>query len=285
MTIPLAVPMLFAFSPSVLLLAFGTGPLRNALILVILSAGNAALWIKYVNWAHSRPLSCGTLHRLRLVHDAMLTIVPILLVLLLEISGPKLLLGGRWSDLNLLMWVFVAIFGVGVFKLIRQIIRHHQSRPVPEATESGSMRINFAEQMEGPKYGPGKHQLLARIPFSEQFLVEFNDKEFRFASLPVEFDGLTLLHISDWHFLGTIPKEFFVRVSRFAAERPVDLVCFTGISSITRTWSVGFLRRLVSFQANSATTTSSGIMTGTRTRKRFATPSTVSAGLMSLRGA
>ncbi len=47
-------------------------------------------------------------------------------------------------------------------------------------------------------------------------------------SLPAELDGLSILHLSDWHFMGTVSKPFFEEVSELLAKEPVDLVCFTG---------------------------------------------------------
>ena len=39
---------------------------------------------------------------------------------------------------------------------------------------------------------------------------------------------MRILHLSDWHFEGTITREYFERVSEIAAYETVDLVLFTG---------------------------------------------------------
>ena len=209
---------------------FSASSIANALVLLLLSAGNTAIWIKYVNWVHAFPIKCVTLHRLRFVHDAMIQLIPILLFLVLGFFGPKLLLGGSWNSLTPMMWLLVAFCSIGFFKLTVQTIQYQRSRKIelPMASTTESKVVDVADAMSGTKFGEGKYLWLAKLPINEQYHVEFNEKQFEFENLPAAIDGLTILHISDWHYLGAIPKEFFQRVSELASNQPVDLVCFTG---------------------------------------------------------
>jgi predicted MPP superfamily phosphohydrolase len=59
--------------------------------------------------------------------------------------------------------------------------------------------------------------------------VEFRDLEVRLPSLPPELDGLTVVHLSDFH-LGTISfnGRALERAVRWASEKPCDIVAITG---------------------------------------------------------
>jgi hypothetical protein len=59
--------------------------------------------------------------------------------------------------------------------------------------------------------------------------VEFREEEVALRRLPPELDGLTLVHLSDFH-LGTLSfnGRALDRAVRWAAERPCDLVAITG---------------------------------------------------------
>jgi len=46
--------------------------------------------------------------------------------------------------------------------------------------------------------------------------------------LPQEWDGLSILHLTDLHFTGTITRPFFERLVEIAGGLPADLVVFTG---------------------------------------------------------
>ena len=202
--------------------------LLNAIILVALSIGNAAAWVAYVNFIHAFPISCRTLHFQRYLHDAMILGVPAALVVMFGLTGPRLLRGGTWHDLSVWHWLFVVFCCLGLLHLAYKSVRFHLRPAVPISKTIHSTILNFGPEISGPKFGPGKYQFLAKLPFNQQFEVDFNKKEFVLETLPSELDGMTILHISDWHFLGTITKEFFVKVSQKAAQWPVDLVCFTG---------------------------------------------------------
>ncbi|MEW4487971.1 metallophosphoesterase [Thalassoglobus sp. JC818] len=200
----------------------------NLIVLGLLSIGNAALWVTYVNWTHSFPQRCSTLQKLRIVHDFFVVLVPVVLVFWLGIAGPGLLFGGSWENLNPWMWGLVGFCSIGLAKLLVQTIRY-QLRQSPSTMVVTESRVEeISNRTNSSLVSSGKYQRLARLPGNEQLRVEFNEKTFHLGGLPEELEELTILHISDWHFLGTITKEFFVEVCEIISNDSVDLVCFTG---------------------------------------------------------
>ena len=64
--------------------------------------------------------------------------------------------------------------------------------------------------------------------FESQWL-EFRDEQVALPGLPPELDGLTIVHLSDFH-LGTFSfnGRTLARAARWASERPCDVVAITG---------------------------------------------------------
>lgn len=200
----------------------------NTLIFAVLIAGHSALWVSYVNWTHALPMRCAPLHRLRRVHDMMIILGPILLISSIGFTGPQLLLGGSWSSLPWFWWGVVAVCLCGVAWLIYSSLWHLMSTCLASTAETTSQIVDLTKALGTTPVEPGKYQKLALLRLNEQFQVEFNHKTLHLPRLPKDLAGLTILHISDWHFFGTISKEFFVEVARIARSEPVDLVCFSG---------------------------------------------------------
>ncbi len=200
----------------------------NVFVFLLLIAGHTALWVAYVNRTHALPWRCPTLHRLRRFHDVMILLGPVLFVVNVGLTGPKLLLGGSWSALSPLWWGMVGVCSVGFVLLATTSLGHFVRRPPSMLVSITSNLVDIAEHFGKRPVENGKYRRLALLGINEQFHVEFNEKTLLLESLPREFDQLSILHISDWHFYGTVGKSFFERVSELAAEHPVDLVCFSG---------------------------------------------------------
>ena len=76
--------------------------------------------------------------------------------------------------------------------------------------------------------GPTAAAVLGWSLFESQW-VEFRELEVELPLLPLELDGLTIVHLSDFH-LGTISfnGRALERALRWASERPCDIVAITG---------------------------------------------------------
>jgi predicted MPP superfamily phosphohydrolase len=94
--------------------------------------------------------------------------------------------------------------------------------------EERSEVVNVAAQLGFKPVGQGKQALLARLPGNEVFQVDFTQRTLRLPRLPAAWDGLTILHLSDFHFCGTPDRAFYEWVlNRWCAQEP-DLVALTG---------------------------------------------------------
>jgi predicted MPP superfamily phosphohydrolase len=168
------------------------------------------------------------LKAVRHLHDVLMLAGPPLIVWYVGLSGPKLLLGGSWQEVSFPWLVYFSLCAAGAIGLAIAGVQHALRR-LPEALESNhSQEVHVAERLGYKPFGRGPYQALARLPGNELFRVEFSQKTLRLPRLPAEWDGLTILHLSDLHFIGTLDLPFFEEITRISAELNADLVVFTG---------------------------------------------------------
>lgn len=200
----------------------------NLGVLLALGAGHAELWVTLVNRVHAWPISPDQLRRIRHVHDVMIPGFSLAVLLGLGIGGPRLLRGGTWGELAIGWYPFLAASAVGVVGGLYGMLRFHWTRNCPiQASEAREVSVIRSPDGSLP-LGHGPFERLARLPFNEQFQVELSRKKYLHPGLPLAFSGLKILHLSDWHFEGTITRDYFEQVSAIAAREAVDLVTFTG---------------------------------------------------------
>src|SRR5262249_28651478 len=76
--------------------------------------------------------------------------------------------------------------------------------------------------------GKSKMRHLARLPGNEVFTVDFAVRTMQMPQIPDEWDGLSILHLSDLHLRGTPDRVFFQRVMDHCRDWEPDLVAVTG---------------------------------------------------------
>lgn len=200
----------------------------NALALAVLIAGHCELLVTAVNRLHALRWPGPLLKAVRHLHDVLMLAGPPLIVWYVGLSGPKLLLGGSWQELSFPWLVYFSFCAAGAFGLAVAAVQHALRRP-PEALESNhSQEVHVAERLGYKPFGRGPYQALARLPGNELFRVEISQKTLRLPRLPAEWDGLTILHLSDLHFIGTLDLPFFEEIARISAEQNAELIVFTG---------------------------------------------------------
>ncbi|MEX0704841.1 MAG: metallophosphoesterase [Planctomycetales bacterium] len=200
----------------------------NLLILLALAAGHCELLAALLNRLHALRIEGRMLRHIRHVEDACMAAFPFVLVWWIGLRGPRLLHDGRWTDLHPLWIAYLSVCGVGVASLAFSTVRWLTRRPPAALEANHSTTIDVAERLGKPPVGVGPFRFLTRLPGNESFLIEVSDKSFALPRLPAEWDGLSILHVTDLHYNGTIDKPYFEEVFAIAAETPADLVVFTG---------------------------------------------------------
>ena len=143
-------------------------------------------------------------------------------------EGPRLFFGGSWHDLPFFLLVYLAVCGA-VALALPAVAFYRQLRSDPELQVAGrSTTIDIAGELGFRPVGSGPYRLFTHVPGNEFLKLEVSDREYRLPRLPTAWNGLSILHLSDLHFIGTVDRPYFERVFRIAASMPTDLVVFTG---------------------------------------------------------
>jgi predicted MPP superfamily phosphohydrolase len=137
------------------------------------------------------------------------------------------------------------VLGLGVFPLVTllRLLRRQPAALVKNDTQT----VDVARELGYKPAGTGKYRRLACLPFNQVFQVDFSERTLRLPRLPVAWDGLTILHLSDLHLCGTPDRNFYrVVMDRCRAWQP-DIVAVTGDivdSDIHHRWIIPVLGRL-----------------------------------------
>ena len=200
----------------------------NLLLMLVLVAGHTELLVALVNRAHARPIGCGVLRQLRHFHDVLVPVFPIVLVLFVGVWGPGVLRGGRWSDLSLVWQIYLGLCLAGAAGLLVSAGRWLFRRLPAMQLSNHTQVVDVARELGFRPLGSGPFRFLTRVPGNEVFQLEVSEKVYRLPNLPVDCDGLSILHLSDLHFIGTLDRPYFEYVMRRARQQQADLIVFTG---------------------------------------------------------
>lgn len=204
--------------------------LTNGLILLLLIAGHTELWVAWVNRVHGLRLSATALHRTRRLHDVVVPLFPLALLIFVGLTGPKVLLSGSWSDVGPLWRAYLFVCALGVVGLTYAVARW-QFRVAPACLQSvRSTIVDYSQLPGGPPVGQGPYQKVAAIPGNQLLQLEISEKHFRLEA-PETWKGakpLSILHLTDWHFIGTPDLAYYQQLCVDAAKLNCDLIVFTG---------------------------------------------------------
>ena len=205
----------------------------NAFVFFLLIAGHTAFWVAYVNRSHALPISCDRLHHLRRAHDIALPVFPIALVVWPGYFAPGLLVNSQaaWSQLSLPWVAYLSVCGLGTVGLAWRIFQWQTRRPPHCLVAQSSDMHDISAMSQQPLAGSGPHAGMTRLRFNEQFQLEINRKTFQLPSLPTAWSpgqGLRVLHLSDFHFIGSPDKSWYQHCLQLATAEEFDIVLFTG---------------------------------------------------------
>jgi len=98
----------------------------------------------------------------------------------------------------------------------------------PQLTSNRSVHIDIAQRLDSPPIGTARTRILSWIPANQIFHLSIHEKVLKIPRLPLQLDGLTIVHLSDLHFTGNIQKTYFNEVVREANALAGDIVAITG---------------------------------------------------------
>lgn len=196
------------------------------LLFFVAFVGHAVLVFRSHNWWYGTALGRTTIDMLQFQHAVIL------------FGGPALFVWGFGFDVRplfeerdagrLLLAVYVVLcwFAAVVMLPLVTVARH--CRRCPALVSTTSTVVDVEAELGQPLHGDGKHAWLARLPGNQVRTLELTVKTLRLPHLPSAWDGLSILHLSDFHFYGSPARAYFEKVLEQAAAWKPDVVALTG---------------------------------------------------------
>src|SRR5579872_359129 len=192
--------------------------------------GHACIWTSILNNFYGRPWPKIFLRMWRYTTALILIAFP-LLPMQIVASDFEAFYAGRpygFAYYAILTYLPIClIFGAVIFPCITlaRLLRKVPTCLLTQQTRTLDLWPELGEQL----VGDNKRAAMTRIPFNGVFRVDFTDLTLALSELPAEWDGLTLLVLSDLHFHGSPSRIFFERIiEELGRGATPDLVCLLG---------------------------------------------------------
>jgi predicted MPP superfamily phosphohydrolase len=190
--------------------------------------GHLVLLVASHNHWYGKPLPPLLTDAVQLLHGFLVLAGPLVFVwaggfdlwpLVLEPNGITGWLLAIWL---VLCWL-AAFVGLPIDTLLRVL------RPRPRALASNhTTRINVARELGRRPMGRSKFGFLGYLPGNELFHLDIIERTLVLPHLPAEWDGLTILQITDLHMSGTPDRVYYEYITERCAALNPDLVAVTG---------------------------------------------------------
>lgn len=200
----------------------------NIVIFGALTVGHAAFVVALINRVNAWHLPLSLLHCLRLLHDLVIVILPALFAWFYGAAGPNLFIDGHtWHLLPVALLAYLTVCALVALSLPFITLYRISLKPANQVSNHSRI-VDITAELGFRPVGRGLGRLVTCLPGNESLKIEVSDQEYWLPRLPQEWDGLSILHLTDLHFTGTIDRPFFDQLMKIAGGLPADLIVFTG---------------------------------------------------------
>jgi uncharacterized protein len=198
------------------------------LVLVGASIGHIALLAYSNNWWFSHKLPQWFLSNLRLLHGVLVVLGICAFALACKNYAGDIQSWFAGDFARLAGHAYLLACALVGLVWVPFVTFHRLGRCPAVLARNDTRTFDLARELGYRPVGRRKYRWLAGLPGNEVFQVDFAERVLTLPRLPQEWDGLTVLHLSDFHFNGTPDKIFFQRVMDLCCQETPDLVAFTG---------------------------------------------------------
>ncbi len=193
----------------------------DLLIVVLVLLGHAGLAVVLTNVTHALGACDRWVSRIMLVLLAAVIGVAVLIVSS-AVAGP--LAQWHWMIQGYaIACLATLLIGLPLTSLYRMY------RPTPPGITGRAEEVDLAAGDGKDAFiGTGKYAWLLRLPGNESFRLKTIEWEVAVPNLPDDWDGMSLVHLSDLHLAPCYRQCYFEAVAEIAGEWDADLVAFTG---------------------------------------------------------
>jgi uncharacterized protein len=189
--------------------------------------GHVALLVRFHNWCYGQALP----RRVTDVLQVLCGLATLAGLAAFWLAGPDLrplLIAEDVTPLGRIFGVYAAVCWPVGFLVLPAVTVARLRRRCPSLAHNHTETVDVAARLGARPVGHGKKRLLALLPYNECLTVNLSERTLLLPRLPPEWDGLTVLHLSDLHFCGTPSAAYFEYILDRCREWSPDLVAFTG---------------------------------------------------------
>jgi len=197
------------------------------LLLLLALLGHAFLWVALVNRAHSTAIPCWMGHLITAACMTSLLLLPVLLGWWLVPSGLHSITA--WDQLLQGVKLYlVACWLAAVAAVVWWIGRVVMHRPSAVLRFHRTRAVELGKDSDQPASRQFARHFLVHLPRNQILKLDVTERALNVPRLAPALDGLSLVHLSDFHFTGRVAKEYFCEVVRRSNQVAPDLVAITG---------------------------------------------------------
>ena len=207
----------------------------DLLLLLLALAGHAFFWIGLVNRLHSLGFRRRIVHLFTMACFFAAGMIPLCIAAWLYAESPAGLTltpwranaGGNFS--SGFIGVYTVICWAAASVTLVRLVWLRYLVPVPTVVRfHGKRRAQIAPRSAEFDAEETAHHIFTRLPLNEMLRLDVTDWMLDVPRLPAALDGLSIVHLSDFHLTGRVGKAFFREVVRTSNELQPDLVALTG---------------------------------------------------------
>jgi len=196
------------------------------LLLLLALFGHLLLWVALFNRLHAlgtpRPLT----RALSLLCLVGLLAIPPGLVVVLARGGFSFFPADGWTHIPWPIRPYLAVCWMAVPVTVFPWLWHVGLRREPRVLRAH--RSQIVAMTPPPASEEHAQHFLVRAPRNQTFSLDRSERTIDIPRLPPALDGLSIVHISDFHFTGRVGKAYFHEVVRHSNEVQPDLIAVTG---------------------------------------------------------
>jgi predicted MPP superfamily phosphohydrolase len=201
----------------------------DVLLLLLALLGHAVLWIAAGNRIHATAMPYWMAQCLSLLCVACLILVPAGFAWWLVHTGVGSVGGLDWREIPLPIVLYLSACGVAALTAIGRWVWRGPSHRPPAVLRSDRTRlVELTGQSAELAWEECAHHLLVRLPRNEILKLDMTERVIEVPRLATALDGLSIVHVSDFHFTGRVGKAYFQEVVRQSNQREPDLVAISG---------------------------------------------------------
>ncbi|HEX4143127.1 MAG TPA: metallophosphoesterase [Pirellulales bacterium] len=204
-------------------------------LLLVSLVGHGILWLGLINRLHATALARRPMRAVTGLFYCFLLGIPLLFFGVWFQGGEPFIDGLHrlpeagapyavdvWQ-LYLIVAIVVAVLRGPVWAIDRA--RH---RPPAVVVEHRIESVDLAAVLGRYPVAGGRARLFSRVPGNQMFRLDVDVEEVEMERLPPALAGLSILHLSDFHFSLRITRDYFDEVVRIANRLQPDLLAVTG---------------------------------------------------------